>query len=462
MTTPITIRNRLQPTPVNPNHQKSEILLQMAQAIGCQMAPTPTSNGRVYRGLCPFHPATTLQQANTMLIYMDDARYDCRFCQSSGNLVAFAARTWSMAAAEARLYLEDLSDFSEQRPIPRIYDGPPQDGDSPRPQNTALLTRASHYFEQQLGVHQESIWFLATLGLTVEQSQQCGIGYSPGYGLADHLREQGITEAEIQQDPLFKPNDYGTTERYLERITISDRDYTGGTIYMMAMPPDVIPKIGEDWPNARPSHSMLPGQRTYMPGTYAISYHAECLTLTDDLRLYIALNALGEPAVFTMNRYSPLQMVQHIMRRAPVRLAFAMHNLSLTDQMTAIVRNQYPKTALAVPHRSFILQTLNPWQRDLKPLREPLANPATPAPGSTPSAPRQPGLTSSCQSGPAPAATVDSTPEIPEHEHTPAAPAPDSYDDEVQYSEPAEPEDPPAAHQETSNELPPRIDYSVQ
>ena len=55
-----------------------------------------------------------------------------------------------MALTEARDFLQNPEHVRAQRPPAVIYDRPPTYDDPPRPQNTALLTRAALHFEENL------------------------------------------------------------------------------------------------------------------------------------------------------------------------------------------------------------------------------------------------------------------------------------------------------------------------
>ena len=344
-------------------------MVKIATDMGCQLEPI-TTNRTTLRGLCPFHKADNLANAHTLKIDARNARYWCNKCQVKGNPIAFAAEAWGVSAFDARMLLSITEDPTAARPpYPEQYHA--NDGAPPTPQfqNTALLTRATRYYAQQLTTHYEPLHFLALLGIHPDSAIAAGIGYSPGTGLRQYLLDHGITENETANSPLF--HHITGTENYKDSLTISDRDFTKATLWITNTHPNTPPN-NNDWGRGRPVTRGIAGRKSTVVNLYALPTNCNAV-ITDDIRTYMVLSASHIPsAVLTHRRRNINDIQEHATRLADIitarkikKAALVMHDGDLANRIADRLANTLGQENVNITTKDQILQLLDPRGRDL-------------------------------------------------------------------------------------------------
>ena len=152
-------------------------MLKIAAEMGCQLQPTPTDPA-LLRGLCPFHEAKSMAYAHTLHIDTRTTRFRCQVCPAHGNPIAFIAKAWGLSAQDAYQLVSHTGDVGFTRPP---YQDNHHDPDDPLPalQNTAVLTRATRYYGQQVYHSYPALYFLAQLAVHPDSRRQSRDGLLP-------------------------------------------------------------------------------------------------------------------------------------------------------------------------------------------------------------------------------------------------------------------------------------------
>lgn len=346
-------------------------MLKVAGELGCQLQPTP-ERPSVLRGFCPFHEAETLSAAKTLMINITTARFWCIQCPANGTPTAFTARTWHVTASDARALMDSNPSAGADRPnYPENYLNRKSNTPQPQRQNTAILTRAAHYYTLQLRQAYDPLHFLARLGVHPDAAAHMGLGFCPGTGLRDYLLDNGIEESEADQSTLFQT----TTglEIFSGRITITDQDYTGAAMWITSFPTDE-PAQDYTWKHSPNPTMGIPGRKPYLFNLATLEQPVHNAVLTDDHRLYIALRSQQHPAILiTQRRRDEMDVDRHVRRITEAlatkdirSISIAMHDRSIRDQ----IKNALAETAKApklilTKTRSQIIDYINLRSRDL-------------------------------------------------------------------------------------------------
>ena len=311
------------------NGRNGEFLLQIADAAGAR--PRPTINGR-YTGYCPFHGDPTTAVSRDLSIDIRQGRFNCSKCRISDFAPGFAARVWRMTRRDAQKMIESGAEPTVKRPL--------HDGDSSFPQNTALLTRAMLHYRDNLEYSQEAVWYLATLGLKMEQAAKLGLGWCPPQAAADTmeaLRRDGITEQELQNSNLF---DHRDREALAGCIILPDRDSSGGTTWMAGIIPDG-PEAGQPWPQRPTAPRTLRGWKPYLLGLYTHAVRPNRLYVTDDYRLAIRLMAAERYTACTMGRTDPPTAARMCANSRPREIAILYNGQSTGRQVANALTQEH-------------------------------------------------------------------------------------------------------------------------
>ena len=339
-------------------------MLKIAEELGCQLQPTPSSPS-VLRGLCPFHDADTLAKADTLMVNVTTTRFWCIHCAAQGNPTAFAARAWMVTARDARSLMEQNPKAGADRPHYAETNTNDQADAQPQDLNTAVLTRATHFYSAQLYKSFEPLHFLARLGIHPEQAARAGIGFCPGEGLREYLLTNGVTAEEVAESPLFQQQT--GMELFNGRMTLADQDYTGGTMWLTSFPPDP-PTETYRWKQGANATMGLPGRKPYLFNATKLEQPINDLVLTDDQRLYIALHAASHPCILvTQRRRDRLDLEHHVQRITAVlvskdikSMTIAMHDRALREkiQEELTTSTKAPK-AVSTKSRNHIMDYLH-------------------------------------------------------------------------------------------------------
>ena len=297
-------------------------LLELATAAGAR--PRPGVNGR-YAGFCPFHGDPANSISRDLSLDVKQGRFNCTACRINDYASGFAARIWRMSRRDAMEHIEASA--------PPTVERPPHHSGDPRRQNTALLTRAMIHYRDNLNYSREAIWYLATLGLTIEQANEIGIGWCQRDGTAetvDALKRNGVNDEELRQSSLM--NQRGQ-EQLEGCIVLSDRDYSGGVVWMAGIQPRG-PNAGEPWPDRPPPARLLRGWRPYLFGLHNSDRRSQRLYISDDYRFTIRLQATGRNAACTIGTAQPSVVARYAATVHPREVAVVYFNES-TGQLVA-------------------------------------------------------------------------------------------------------------------------------
>ena len=306
-------------------------MMKVASDLGCQLQPNPHNRNQL-RGLCPFHEASKLQNLKTLVVNTNSRKFWCTYCNTGGNPITFMAMAWSISAWDARVLAanEENEIRAVRPPYPQEYFGR-NEGGVPTPQNSALLTLATRYYGETLMVSYEPLFLMARLGIRPERARETGAGYCKGQGLREYLLERGVSREEIRISPLFNPNT--GAEVMNGRLTLSDLDYTGATLWMTSTIPEEM-REDNTWNKEMPSTYGIPGMRPFLFNNKTITRPGHRLTLTDDIRLYLLLECNEIPATLITRRYQDggrpdefaAQVARTLHERGIQDLTIAVHN----------------------------------------------------------------------------------------------------------------------------------------
>ena len=345
-------------------------MLRVGQDMGCQIQPS-TSDPKILTGLCPFHESLKLHDAKTLHINLETARFWCITCHATGNPMGFVAKVWGVSAQEAYEFIKSGCKISPDRPRWETQLDPRKRAGAPPPQNTAILTMATQYYSEQVELSYPALQYLATLGVNPRQAVQKGLGYCPGSGLREHLERNGAAEEEIEVSPLFQEI---TGMEYLSNcVVMSDLDWTGATIWMMAIIPEEGTPQTHQLPARRPRTRGLPGRRNRVFNLRSINHNNSAITVTDDPRLYLVLEANGFQAALvteqrrTNNMRTLTESVGGALgARRPHLLILATHDRELGTRIGQSAKKENSGTIPMTRSMEEILQQLDPKERDLQ------------------------------------------------------------------------------------------------
>ena len=286
----------------------------------------------------------------------------------------FIARVWGVSAQEAYDLIRAGSKMEPDRPIwgtqpqPRDHSGPPQ------AQNSAILTMAAKYYRQQVEHSYNALHFLVRMGITPQKAMEHGFGYCTGEGLREYLERRGATTEEIEACPLFQEL---TGMEFLAGCPVlADTDWTGATIWMMAILPEENENSnnnGMAWPMHRPRTRGIPGRRNRLFNLKNVTPGSGSVTMTDDARLYLVLEASGFPTTLITQTRRPNnadviteRIASGLAGRNPGRIVVAMHDRELGERIGRATKAERPETVLLHRGISEMMQQLDPRERNLQ------------------------------------------------------------------------------------------------
>ena len=325
-------------------------MVKMAGELRCLLEPS-RENPTMLRGMCPFHEGTTMNNSRTLTIDARATSFKCEFCNARGNPIAFAAMVWGVTASDAHSLLNSVGDAVSAKRPPYTRQKPAGDGRKGRRYldntNTAVLTRAMRVYSSLLYTSYPALGMLARLGVDPHQAVLAGMGYCPGTGLVDRLKEMDVTEDELTETPLLREKT--RAETFSGKIVLSDRDYTKATIWMTSMEAEPWSQTRE-WKKSKPHTYGVPGKKPQLFNLYSINDRATEAILTDDARLYIAMAAEGTAVtLITQRRRGDEDIVERaenyakaLMRRTQHLgiLALAIHDDELRGALAKAAKSQ--------------------------------------------------------------------------------------------------------------------------
>lgn len=342
------------------------LMIQLAAVAGCQLRHQ-ASDPKTMRGLCPFHEANKMQNANTLIVNHSEGRFHCQYCKTHGDSTAFIALIWGTSLAETHRLLElnGNHELSMTRPTPVCMREPEASQRMWfRAQNTCLLSRATDYYVQNIVTEVPPLVYMARLGIIAPDTAPSKIGYAKGWGLANFLEETDASADEIAQSPLFRPqSDDNLSERYVASLVMPDLDILNATRWMMLLPPS-CPDFDSPWPETPPTPMYLPGQRPYLFGYGATPKRAPCLTLTDDPRIQLVLQVQDIPSCYNPERKEAEKIATRLATKEPRAIALMLHNQQLSQELTESLKAAQPNLKTIAPAPEEFLRLLEPATRN--------------------------------------------------------------------------------------------------
>ena len=358
----------MRPRQTNAGNAQFSNMLKVGRELGCQIQPS-VANPSILAGLCPFHESRTLHEAKTLNISLENARFWCITCHAAGNPMAFLAKVWRVSSQEAYEFIQSGYAISAERPRWESQPQPKDRNGPPQAQNTAILTMATRYYRRQMEQSFPALNYLARLGVTPQQAAEKGFGYCSGDGLQEYLEKNGATPEEMEASSLFQDV---TGMEYLSGCPVlSDLDWTGATIWMLAIIPEETDNEN-DWTVQRPRIRGLPGRWNRLFNLRNVSARSVSTTVTDDPRLHLALEANDFASALVTQARRPdnadtmtERITSTLAGRSPGRVIIAMHDRELGERIGQAVAREKPGTVAL--HRGIeeMMRQIDPRERDL-------------------------------------------------------------------------------------------------
>ena len=178
------------------------------------------------KGLCPFHE----ERSPSFHVRPQVGLYHCFGCNEGGDVFSFLQKMDHVTFAEAVERLAGRLGYELH-----YEDGGQATDHGNRARLLAANAAAEKFFQAQLGTPAAQIGrdFLGARGFDAAAAQQFGIGFAPKSfsALADALKGQGFTEAELLGAGLLSSGDRGNAyDRFRGRLIWPIRDVTGQTV----------------------------------------------------------------------------------------------------------------------------------------------------------------------------------------------------------------------------------------
>jgi DNA primase len=174
--------------------------------------------GRVYKGLCPFHPEKT----PSFTVNPERGIYKCFGCGEGGDIFDFVMKIEGLTFPEAIRLLADKANI----PIPEFKAMPGEQKGPGKARLFALNEFAATLWHRILMEHPKAVHareYLSGRGVTEESMREFKIGYAPyGQTSATALTQAGYTRSEVQAA--------GEPTKFQDRIIFPITDLTGKTI----------------------------------------------------------------------------------------------------------------------------------------------------------------------------------------------------------------------------------------
>jgi DNA primase len=190
--------------------------------------------GRVYKGLCPFHPEKT----PSFQVDPDRRRYHCFGCGRDGDVFTWLEEQDGLEPAEALRVLADRAgvELTSRRA--------PEEREREK-RLLAANDTAHFYFRQALrgtARGKEVAAYIGSRGIQSETVERFGLGYAPDSfdGLLSYLRKKGYADEEAVSAGLISSTDRGLFDRFRDRLIVPIKDGRGRIVAFggRAMRPD--------------------------------------------------------------------------------------------------------------------------------------------------------------------------------------------------------------------------------
>ncbi len=181
-------------------------------------------NGRLYRGLCPFHNEKT----PSFTVFTDTQSFYCFGCGAGGDIINFISKIENIEYTEAVKLLADR--YGVQMPE-ADYD----DTFSTRRKKILEINREAARFYNSYLMSEKGkagLDYLMGRGYTAKTIKKFGLGYAPDAWdeLYNHLRGEGYTSGEIADSTLIKKNQRGVYDTFRNRVMVPIIDVRSNVI----------------------------------------------------------------------------------------------------------------------------------------------------------------------------------------------------------------------------------------
>jgi len=196
----------------------------IVEVIGRYVNLSPS--GRVFKGLCPFHPEKT----PSFIVNPERRIFKCFGCGQGGNVFTFLMSQAGLSFPEA---VEELA-RSYGVPLPRAEVSPQERRRHQRRERTyQLLAQAAAFFSDRLWSRAGSPAraYLLERGIPNRVAKRYGLGWAEdGWeGLTSHFRKNGVGPEALQEAGLVSPrrSGQGHYDRFRGRLIFPIRDHQG-------------------------------------------------------------------------------------------------------------------------------------------------------------------------------------------------------------------------------------------
>jgi DNA primase len=194
--------------------------IDIAEVVGSRVDLRSAGRGE-FKALCPFHD----ERSPSFTVSSDKQFYHCFGCGAHGTAIGFLMEHDGLEFPAA---IEELAGMAGLE-VPR------EAGARPVKKNDRLyqaLSAAQAWFRRQLGASEPARQYLKNRGFDNATVDEFGIGWAPEawQGLADHLKAEGFSEAELEQAGLVTLKNGRATDKFRGRVMFPIHDRRGRVI----------------------------------------------------------------------------------------------------------------------------------------------------------------------------------------------------------------------------------------
>ena len=184
-------------------------------------------SGTNYKGLCPFHGEKT----PSFYVTPSKLRYHCFGCEKNGDIITFVQEMETLSFVEAVEHLCSTYGIIRETIITDEHDT--SEGSTKLKKRLIEIHKLSTEFYQYHIAHEPAIIdYIKKRGIHKETLIEFAIGYAdPGKNsLAQFLLKKGYSEKECIDSGLIIKGNYGSFDRFSERIMFPLRNYQGDIV----------------------------------------------------------------------------------------------------------------------------------------------------------------------------------------------------------------------------------------
>lgn len=199
----------------------------IVQLIGETVTLQPQQGGRVYKGLCPFHP----DKNPSLTVNPERQSYKCWSCGEGGDCFGFLMKQDAITFPEALEFLARRAHL--ELPV-RMRRGPAESPEKPR--LFEVLEWAQNEFHNcllSMAVGERARHYLKDRGFTQATISRCKIGYAPDSREWLLQRAKGKFDTELLvKSRLVKERDDGSgcSDKFVDRVMFPIHNERGSTV----------------------------------------------------------------------------------------------------------------------------------------------------------------------------------------------------------------------------------------